>query len=350
MLTDNSLLLRDYFFPRINLKNSNEFKKLYAHFQSIQKIPIHVSHFKEGKKYTSIQIESGFAPQDILKKTYSFKKSTIQFTFNQVKCTVNIYDEQDIQTKLINELLHIIQFVGSLSDITIQNLILNIYLLDDKKRITQKTKELDKKNVNSGSCLKTDPVIITIYRKEELIKVVIHELIHAFDYDNFEDNEKIIKHYQKKYNISSLNINTNEAYTEIWANLINCYLISQKKGRNQYNLFLVLVALESEFANFQAQKVLYLTKLNEKKMDINKYTNVLAYYIIRSEIYNSINLFLKFCNQQNEDYIKLRKEEEWFKFLKKNRRIMKNNRRFNTMKKNDYLFTTMRMSLNEIDI
>ena len=61
--------------------------------------------------------------------------------------------------------------------------------MDDKKRITPKTKELDKKNVNSGSCLKTDPVIITIYRKEELIKVVIHELIHAFDYDNFEDNE-----------------------------------------------------------------------------------------------------------------------------------------------------------------
>ena len=26
MLTDNSLLLRDYFFPRINLKNSNELK------------------------------------------------------------------------------------------------------------------------------------------------------------------------------------------------------------------------------------------------------------------------------------------------------------------------------------
>ena len=350
MFTANSILLRDYFFPRIDLKNSNELKKLYAHFQSIQKIPIHVNNFKESKKYETIKIEAGFAPQNILERNYTFKKSMINFTLNKMKCTVNIYDKQDIQTSLINELLHVIQFIGSLSDYTIQKLILNIYLTDDKKIITSKTKELNKKQVNSGSCLRKDPIIITIYRKEEVIKVVIHELIHAFHYDDFEDTVQIIKHYQKKYNILSSNINTNEAYTEIWANIINCYLISLKTGRNQYNLFLILIALEKEFAIFQAHKVFYLTKLNDKKIDINKHTNVLAYYIIRSEIYNRLNPFLKFCNKHNENYIKLREEKEWFEFIKKNRTMVKNNRRFNTIRKNDYLFTTMRMSLNELDI
>ena len=135
-------------------------------------------------------------------------------------------------------------------------------------------------------------------------------MIHALELDYYKDNIQIINYYQKKYNISSEIINTNEAYTEIWANIINCYLISQKTGRNQYNLFLILIALEKEFAIFQAHKVFYLTKLNEKKIDINKHTNVLAYYIIRSEIYNRLSPFLKFCNKHNDNYIKLREEKE----------------------------------------
>ena len=45
MFTDDSILLRDYFFPRITLKNSIEFKELYDHFQSIQVLPVQVTNF-----------------------------------------------------------------------------------------------------------------------------------------------------------------------------------------------------------------------------------------------------------------------------------------------------------------
>ena len=61
--------------------------------------------------------------------------------------------------------------------------------------------ELGKGEVNSGSCQIGDTTFINIYRIEELIKVTIHELIHAFRYDNFRDSPQIIRHYQKKYNI-----------------------------------------------------------------------------------------------------------------------------------------------------
>ena len=64
-------------------------------------------------------------------------------------------------------------------------------------------------------------------------------------------------------------------------------------------------------------------------------------------MYKRIVPFLKFCKTKNKDYIKLSEEEEWFEFIKKNGKIKKNHRRFNTIQKNDYLFTTMRMSLNE---
>ena len=70
--------------------------------------------------------------------------------------------------------------------------------------------------------------------------------------------------------------------------------------------------------------------------------------LIRNELYERIVPFLKFCKAYNKDYIKLNKKEKWFDFLKKNRKIKKNNKRFYTIHKNNYLFTTMRMSLNEI--
>ena len=352
MFTNDSILLREYFFPRITLKNSVEFKELYNHFQSIKRVPINITRFKESKMKGKVNIKSDYGSQKILEKSYLFKKSSIHFRVGELSCTINVYnDSEGNQRSLIDEIIQLVQFVGSLSTVSISKLTLNLYLIDEKKTINAKMKQLGKDEVNSGSCQVGDTTIITIYRNEELMKVTIHELIHAFQYDYFIDTDQIIKHYQKKYNISSQQINTNEAYTEIWANLINCYLISQKVGRNQYNLFLILIAFEKEFASFQAHKVFYLTRLNEKnEIDINKETNVLSYFIIRNELYERIVSFLKFCKTKNKDYIKLSKEKEWSNFIKKNGMIKKNHKRFNTIKKNDFLFTTMRMSLNEIAI
>ena len=88
---------------------------------------------------------------------------------------------------------------------------------------------------------------------------MIHELIHALCIDEFNDSPDIINHYQNKYQISSDRINTNEAYTEIWANLINCFWISQKVKKKPYDLFKTLIALEKEHCIFQTSKIFYLT-------------------------------------------------------------------------------------------
>ena len=350
MFTDNSIFLRDYFFPRITLKNSIEFQKVYNHFESVKLLPINISNYRENSKKKDIKIQSNSGPERIIKKKHVLNKSSIQFNLNQFNVQINIYDNQPIPKKTFDHLIKIIQFVASLSKIIISELIINIYLLDDKKEIHKNIETLTKDEVNSGSCQRSEPAIITIYRKEELLKVTIHELIHAFQFDNYEDSPSIIKHYQNKYNISSSTINTNEAYTEIWANIINCYLISQRVGRDKYNLFLILVSLEEAFSNFQYHKVIYLTKMFNKTIDINEYTNVLSYYVIRNELYQRIVPFLRFCKTKNKDYIKLTKKKEWFEFLKKNGKLKKNNKRFNSIKKNNYLFTTMRMSLNELSV
>jgi len=352
MFTSDSINLRDYFFPKIRLQDSIELKNLFQYFQNIKIHPVKKKDIIYEKRKKIIIDAAGGADQ-IINKTYLFKKSYFSFIINKLNVSLNVYSLNE-ETLLLHKISELIAFVYSLNRVDIQYLTIDIYLVDQKKTINSSTGLFTRNEINSGFCILGKTPHIVIYRKEELFKVIIHELIHAFQYDNYKDSDKLIKHYQEKYNISSEKINSNEAYTEIWANMINCYLISKNIGRNRYNLFLILIAMEKEFSYFQAEKVIYLTKLNydnkKKAVDINEDTNVLSYFIIRAEIYKGLNKFLKFCKNHNENYIKLENENIWFNHLKKNELILKKNRRFNNINKNSYFFTSMRMSLNELDI
>jgi hypothetical protein len=351
MFTEESILLRNHFLPHITLKNSIEFKNLYEFLKSVKPHPMNGEIIEvQGVEKTDIDVSRGAGAENIIKKTYLFEKTTLHFTLDKCNVTIQLFSKKN-NNQLVNELAKIVQYMGSLSTHSVRYLMINIYLIDVKKKITPRMKKLTPNEINSGMCQRGNITTITIYREEELRKVLIHELIHGFQYDNYEDTDKIIKHYQKKYSISSSKINTNEAYTEIWANLINCYLISQTPGRNNYQLFLILIALEKEFAKFQAEKVMYLTGVDGKDViDINRDTNVLSYFMIRNELYEKLNLFLKLCRNNNSNYIKMEGEKEWFKFLLGKDKIKKNNRMFQNMNKKNYIFSTMRMSLNEVRI
>lgn len=352
MFTNESIQLREYFFPKITLQDSIELKNIFQHFEKIQLYPIKEKGIEyENKKKISIDAQGG--ADQIINKTYLFKKSSFTFTIHKLNVSLNVYSLNK-EDELLLKLANLVSFVYSLDRVDIQYLSIDIYLVDQKKTISSSSEIFTRNEINSGYCITGKTPEILIYRKEEIFKVLIHELIHAFQYDSYEDNSKLIQHYQSKYNISSEKINSNEAYTEIWANIINCYLISKNIGRNRYNLFLILIAMEKEFSYFQAEKVIYLSKLNydDKKqtIDINMDTNVLAYFIIRSELYKGLNRFLRFCKNHNRNYIKIENDDLWLNHLKKNELILRKNRRFNNINKNSYFFTSMRMTLNELDI
>lgn len=352
MFTNESIELREYFFPKITLQDSIELKNIFQYFERKQLHPVKEKSIEyENKKKITIDAQGG--ADQIINKTYLFKKSSFSFIIHKLNVSLTVYSlnkEEGLLLKIAN----LVSFVYSLDRVDIQYLSIDIYLVDQNKMIPSLNQNFTRNEINSGYCILGKTPKIVIYRKEEVFKVLIHELIHAFQYDNYQDNTKIIKHYQDKYNISSEKINSNEAYTELWANIINCYLISKNIGRNRYNLFLILLAMEREFSYFQAEKVIYLSKLNydsnKKSIDINSDTNVLAYFIIRAELYKGLNKFLKFCKNHNQNYIKIEKEDLWLNHLRKNELILRKNRRFNNINKNSYFFTTMRMSLNEIDI
>lgn len=351
-ITQNSIELRDHIFKDIKISSSKELKDLYSKFNSIniQKLRIKYYHVKKNK---TIEIsKQKYIPDNISNKTYVMDHITVGLENENIQIVINIFSNKEV-TKFINILISTIEYICSIAPFSIKKIKFNYYLTDSKKEIkSSNISTLTKNEVNSGFC--KDGFFeseITIYRIEEVIKVTIHELIHALNFDYRGDSDKIINHYKKRYNISSQKINTYEAYTEFWANIINCYLISKRSKRSNYEVFMTLISLEKSFAILQSDKVFYITKLSSKTIDINEKTNVLAYYIIKCELFKKLNSVLKFCNLHNINYVKMDNIEKWYMFLKLHLpKVEKNNRRFNNMNKTKNIYKTTRMSVNELSI
>ena len=352
LFTKESKLLMDFLLSGIDNNQSKELKDLYDFFTTIPLKEVTTKMISELYSNQKNIIVSNFASKSIIRKSQDIEYSNyIILQIDNIEIFINIYHNNDINLKeFINNLKTYIQFIVSLKDTNKKKIILNLYLLDSKKFINSKIPK--KEEINSGSCLNKDEnhSIIYIWRKEEILKTTLHELIHALKFTDYLDTQELINHYKIRYNISSRPINTDEAYTEIWANLINCFLISQKVNTQKKKLFYQLVSFEKSFCKFQAEKIIYHTGISNKSViDINKNTNVFSYYILRMELYNNLLNFLKYCRENNEGYLNLLNTDSWLVFLKNNKKIKKNNRRFNKINNTNYIYKTLRFSACEID-
>jgi hypothetical protein len=240
-----------------------------------------------------------------------------------IHCKLNIFYKNKISDEMINNLIGAISFIMSLSNRNL-DVTLNIVLLKDKKLFN---KNFTPNEINSGMADFSNNTI-HIWRKEEIIKVIIHECIHILEFSKLTDTNKIINHYNTRYDINCHMMNINESYTEIWAKLLNCYYTSNMMNSNkkeQFDLFVFFIQIEKEFSLIQSYKIREFIKKN-KKININKETNVVAYFLILSEILQNIDKFLTSFNfylTDNNKFIHYllnlpKPEEKYYTNLNKN--------------------------------
>ena len=232
-----------------------------------------------------------------LKSTYS------------VNITLNIHskDIKEIDHKRINLLVYALSFVCSFSNRN-RNITIHIVLLGDKKKYTGK---LTRNEINTAGCKFNDfTAEICVWRLEECIKVLFHECIHALRFSSLGDSKEIIQKYNQKYNCNSDVLRIDEAYTEIWARILNCYFVAkltsfQEENLDLYKYFCILLGVEREFSFLQGCKISNDLKGRNnvnKKIDPNKETSVVSYYIITAEIFNNFKNFLNFCFRDNNPF------------------------------------------------
>jgi hypothetical protein len=145
-------------------------------------------------------------------------------------------------------------------------------------------------NINSPPT----PGIIYIYRKEELNRVLIHELLHSlhFDYNLYNLNNNDI---YKIYNLhDKQNINSSEAFVDKYAIIINCIYNSLKYD---YEIFQQMLNYEKEFNKIQISKILKFYNYNSisdiyrnsKKHSFKQNTNVFSYFFLKFNDFNNID-------------------------------------------------------------
>lgn len=215
-----------------------------------------------------------------------------------------------------------------------------IILLSNAKKEKNENKRLvlDATNVNTGvtiACQKDG--FIFLYRKEELIKVFIHEVIHSMciDFADVSINNKMIKTLKEMFNVKS-DFRINEAYTEFWANIINTLFVSAEISESNFNIFyenfIFLNMIEKIFAIHQLVSVLdYMSLTYEdliNKVNTHKYqekTNVFAYFILKCIWLVNSKFFFKYMLDLNNGLITANSNaKNFYKLVAKTKNYYKN--------------------------
>lgn len=189
---------------------------------------------------------------------------------------------------------------------------LYIFLTDFKKELPlEQQSTIGPDNVNTGvtsPCRETTRIFI--YRKEEFMKLVIHEVIHAFGIDMPYSLYNIYTNrLDKIFGIEST-YNLNETYTELWALIINILFMTAINNDDSMErdkikgVISEMLQKEIMFSSVQVIKILNFMSLSlfdlqnrSKNKRFREDTHVFAYYIIKYILLYNIKDFIYICQE-----------------------------------------------------
>lgn len=244
-----------------------------------------------GGEFIAIDIKNEILNQDLY---YYYK---FEYEYNNINNIKNIIylailkNDNNLKT-YIKQLIIGSKILIFLSIISKNKYPLKAYIfLTNYKKISNGDK-FDPININSGytrfSMLDT---FIVVYRKEEYIKVLIHEAIHFYKLDRYFNQFGLLQDYLP-FEFKSDDIIT-EAFTDFYAiNYYNIFIFLYLKKKTKSD-FIKIYQQQFDFIEKQATNIILLSKVNITNK-INNTTNVLSYYVLKYilfKYYYDKNLF-----------------------------------------------------------
>ena len=296
------------------LSNTQTIKPKIICLRNIDEI-VRLRNYRSIQPEFRIRIESWNVRRKVFAFTlHSGRNVTIHFIFNIDDLSFNFIE-------MYEKMFIWLSFLDSHSKLECSRTI-NVYIfLTDFSKFIPSTvgDELDKVNVNTAftySCRQRNEIFI--YRKEELLKVFIHESFHSFGLDFSDCNQKyanlIIKNKftaignKEDYNIY-------ESYCETWAQIINILVVTSYINRNiEYTEWKTvinkLLFYEIRWSIFQLSKILWhygfeykeLFKKNNVVYCESK-TSVFSYFFLRAIAMVNLDKFLKWSNSNNRNIV-----------------------------------------------
>ena len=389
------------FIKKLNIKSMPKIGKKETHIKHLYRLLLDahnrvktleiVPKMSKINNVKDIVIPSGFNSKfipEIIRESILMESSysiTYEHEINNRKIRIyftcmdlNVDNEMSKYVEYIRTILMWFNLISYYSNNTCSNRVsIHLFMTEFKKKIPKSNVDvIDVMNVNSGLsdvCARDSEIII--YRREEWLKVLIHETFHnlglEFSSMNIYDFQENIR---KLFPIES-NMALYETWAESWAVIINVgicafFLLDDKKDEKDFVLYYEFLFLyEKMYSCFQLVKVLNhmgltydLLIMKDTESSVNKLykekTNVFAYYILKCiVIYDHIG-FLSWCKKNNPHWMKFLETKEnlesFFNYIKKmyKRRDLLNLVRsveiFYKKEKSTELKQTLRMTLTEI--
>ena len=238
--------------------------------------------------------------RDIINKLF------IKTVIKADKREITFYSKKKLKESLIDKIDSILNFFDRLTSKRNYYKI-DIFLSNKKKKINFNNDTLLPDNINSGLTLPGS--FICLFRNEELIKVLFHELVHYLNLDMRSYQDKFKKLYSE-INLNATVVNPNEAYTEILALLFMSmwkYVYYKYDRYYDINTFISRrLTIELGWDYFQIYKILNFFKCYKSYEDLftnncefKQESNVLSYYILKTYFLQNISRVLNFMSINN---------------------------------------------------
>ena len=237
--------------------------------------------------------DNNFTSKNI--KDIIFKKLIFSYKITCENNTIIYFTSKEVRNKIPPIIVHMCKIIHLLKKIFNRNCsqkIIYFETLEKKKLPKKKLVALGPNEVNSGLTFldfDTNGEII-LYRKEELLKVLIHELIHSNLIDEKLITSKEAKEFSNLFCVD-YKVLLNEAFTETLANIMNLFYIHIfcKFTKDRLN---DMFKMEVSYSNYISNKILDyynipsindIIKNNQMcKVNFPQKTNVLSYYILKN--------------------------------------------------------------------
>lgn len=225
-------------------------------------------HNSERQRMYNLIYDNNFLPMNCL----MWIENNHQFIYTYNK--IHIVDNKSIDETLIKHVLKIVKWIASIANES-PDIEIWIFLCPFKKELPkEKGKTLGRNEVNSGvTLLSPSNKWIQIFRSEEVLKVLIHELLHYFQLDMYHEAKKL----QDELGIDHM---LNEAYNELCAIYMHTFYYSKEHDKN----FLECLQKETAYSNRVFNRVIDHYQIKEWEEffgDFKQRTNVFSYYILK---------------------------------------------------------------------
>lgn len=302
---------------KINEKSEIIKDTLFAFYKNLSQAKQEKVNIEEKKLDMTLMPINGdkYMTENIKKEVYKFKYNGLyEFTVNnrKIKLYISDYKKQNYK-KIIEKIKNILFFVTKYTDENcVKILNLHLYLTNQKKKLPNNG-SIKEKDINSAfTYTKYDECIddnhVYVYRREEVVRALIHELMHAFNIEKkFRINTIYNDEVNKLFNIENSNLLLEEMLAESYASILNLVFSEKITTTNEESFlksYMKVYYIERDYILFQCVKLLKMFKIKYEdllkvggveKINLKTDTNVFSYIFLKAMLFIDLEKVFEVC-------------------------------------------------------